>query len=313
MHTKRVCGIVGILALLWSGSFAAAQESPSGEAPSAPAGESSTTATSGGEEPTSATATSATPTSATPTNATPTNATPTNAAPTNAVPTNAAPTNAAPTNAAPTNAAPTNATPPEPVSQDDLPPGLRTAVDDEEPLFGAEPEVERAPWRVLASVGVGTSIRLVQNLELQQERFAPAYVEVRGGVVLPQRGRVGHELTLAATTNLSGDGTYTSGIDPFGQWTLTPAYAVRVGFPEGPVPDFVLRGRLGVPLVLTPDVTWGLEVDASITYAFLAGLGAYFELGYATYFGAEDRAGDLTVHPLLAFELGVSVDWEVLR
>jgi hypothetical protein len=198
-------------------------------------------------------------------------------------------------------------------SQDDLPPALRTAAIDPEPMFDREPEVERAPWRVLASVGVGTSVRLVQNLELQQERFAPAYVELRGGVALPQRGRVGHELTLAATTNLSGDGTYTSGIDPFGQWAIAPAYAVRVGFPAGPVPDFVLRGRLGVPLVLAPDLTWGIEVDASITYAILAGLGAYFELGYATYFGAEDRAGDLTVHPLLAFELGVSVDWEVLR
>jgi hypothetical protein len=199
------------------------------------------------------------------------------------------------------------------VSQDDLPPGLRTAALDPEPTFEREPELERAPWRVLASVGVGTSVRLVQNLELQQERFAPAYVELRGGVALPQRGRVGHEITLAATTNLSGDGTYTSGIDPFGQWAIAPAYAVRVGFPAGPVPDFVLRGRLGVPLVLAPDLTWGVEVDASITYAILAGLGAYFELGYATYFGAEDRAGDLTVHPLLAFELGVSVDWEVLR
>lgn len=290
---RRAYGIVAILAL-WSASSAVAQ------APTSTPTEPSTAAGEAAAPPTTESATA--PTSATPT---PTSATP-SAAPTTAAPATAtAPTSATPTPAAPTAIAPT--------SQDDLPPGLRTSAIDPEPMFEREPEVVRTPWRVLASVGVGTSLRLVQNLELQQERFAPAYLELRGGVALPQRGRVGHELTLAATSNLSGDGTYTSGIDPFGQWAIAPAYAVRVGFPAGPVPDFVLRGRLGVPLVLAPDLTWGVEVDASITYAILAGLGAYFELGYATYFGAEDRAGDLTVHPLLAFELGVSVDWEVLR
>lgn len=278
---RRAYGIVVILASL-SASSVVAQAPASTESPtdpstaSAEAGAAATTAATGTTEAIAAPATNASTTTA-----------------------------SAPPSAPTAIAAPT--------SQDDLPPGLRTAAIDPEPMFAREPEVERAPWRVLASVGVGTSVRLVQNLELQQERFAPAYVELRAGVALPQRGRVGHELTLAATTNLSGDGTYTSGIDPLGQWAIAPAYAVRVGFPAGPVPDFVLRGRLGVPLVLAPDLTWGVEVDASITYAILAGLGAYFELGYATYFGAEDRAGDLTVHPLLAFELGVSVDWEVLR
>jgi len=302
---RRAYGIVAILASL-SASNVVAQAPTSTESVSTESASAETNAASVEESAASATAATSSPTGAPPT-ATPTTAP---ATPTTA-PTTAPTTVATPTAAT---AAPTSTPAPTPVtSQDDLPPALRTAAIDPEPMFDREPEVERAPWRVLASVGVGTSVRLVQNLELQQERFAPAYVELRGGVALPQRGRVGHELTLAATTNLSGDGTYTSGIDPFGQWAIAPAYAVRVGFPAGPVPDFVLRGRLGVPLVLAPDLTWGIEVDASITYAILAGLGAYFELGYATYFGAEDRAGDLTVHPLLAFELGVSVDWEVLR
>ncbi|MCB9616530.1 MAG: hypothetical protein H6722_29190 [Sandaracinus sp.] len=239
-------------------------------------------------------------------------ATPSEAAtPDAATPDAATPDAATPDAATPDAATPDAATP---VPQDDLPPALRTrAAMDDEPLFAAPEQTPRAPWRVLASVGVGTSIRLVRNLELQQERFAPAYLELRGGVALPQRGRVGHELSLAVTGNLSGDGSYTSGIDPMQQWVLSPGYAVRVGFPAGAVPDFVVRGRVGIPVVLAPDVTWGVEVDASFTYALLAGLGIYAEVGYGTFFGAEDRAGDLTVNPVIGLELGAMLDWEVLR
>ncbi len=164
----------------------------------------------------------------------------------------------------------------------------------------------------MAAVGVGGAVRLAE-LQLQQERLAPVYLEIRGGVAIPQRGRVGHELSLGLTTNLARDGTYTAGVDAVEQWIVAPAYALRVGFPQGPVPDYVLRGRVGLPVVLAPDLTWGVEVDASLTYALLAGLGVYVELGVATYLGAEDRAGDQTMHPVLALELGASLDWEVLR
>ncbi|MCB9635116.1 MAG: hypothetical protein H6721_23570 [Sandaracinus sp.] len=254
-----------------------------------------------------ATSTTESPAAETPADATP-DETPTEAEAAPATPVAATePEAASPTAAAPAEAA-------TPVNQDDLPPALRTrAAMDDEPLFATPVEAPRTPWRVLASVGFGTSIRLVKNLELQQERFAPAYLELRGAVALPQRGRVGHELSLAVTGNLSGDGSYTSGIDPMQQWVVSPGYAVRVGFPAGAVPDFVVRGRVGIPVVLTPDVTWGVEVDASFTYALLAGLGIYAEVGYGTFFGAEDRAGDLTVNPMIGLELGVMLDWEVLR
>lgn len=198
-------------------------------------------------------------------------------------------------------------------AQDDLPPGLRRRAPlDDEPVRLPDVTPPREPWRVVASLGIGGAVRLAE-LQLQQERLAPAYLELRAGVTLPQRGRIGHELTLGLTTNVARDGTYTAGVDALEQWVVAPAYGVRVGFPHGPVPDFVLRGRVGLPVVLTPDVTWGVEVDASLTYALLAGLGVYVELGYATYFGAEDRAGDRTTHPVLALELGVALDWEVLR
>ncbi|MBX3250128.1 MAG: hypothetical protein KF901_23320 [Myxococcales bacterium] len=244
---------------------------------------------------------------------------PVEAQPVEAQPVEPQPVEPQPVEPQPVAAQPTAASADEPdgaassVAQDDLPPALRTVVDvaDFEPTRPRTPP--RAPWRVVASLGVGTSLRIVRNLELQQERFAPAFLTLRGGVALPQRGRFGHELAVGVSANLSGDGSYTSGVDPFQQWTLTPSYGLRVAFPAAAVPDWILRARVGLPMSPAPDFTWGAEVDASITHQLLAGLGVTVELGSSTFFGAKNRNGNLTVHPLIFATLGVTLDWEVLR
>lgn len=198
-------------------------------------------------------------------------------------------------------------------AQDELPPALQdqSGLDDE--LLPREPSTPpRDALRVIAGVGGGFSIRLVRNLEFQQERFAPSYFDVFGGVVLPGRGRLRHAATLHVASNLSGDGNYTFGLDPLQQWVLTPAYTARFALQDDPVPDFLLYGRFGVPLALSPDFSWGLELDVGATYMLLAGFGIYVEVGYSMFFGAKDRSGDLTIHPLLSGELGVVFDIEVL-
>ncbi len=195
---------------------------------------------------------------------------------------------------------------------DDLPPALRESTLDPELHGPAEPESESPPLRIVAGIGGGATIRLVKHLDLQQERFAPSYLEVFGGVVLPVGGRIGHQVTLAVATNLSGDGSYTAGIDPLQQWTLTPAYTARISFPEDPVPDWILFGRFGVPLTLSSDFSWGLGLDVGAAYMFTAGIGVYVEIDYSMYFGADDRSGNATIHPLLSGELGVLFDIEVL-
>ncbi len=198
-------------------------------------------------------------------------------------------------------------------AQSELPPALQeqTGLDDE--LMPREPTSEpREALRVIAGVGGGVSIRLVKNLEFQQERFAPSYLDVFGGVVLPGRGRLRHAVTLHVTANLSGDGNYTFGLDPMEQWTFTPAYTARFALQDDPVPDFLIYGRFGVPLTVSPDFTWGVELDVGAAYMLLAGFGIYAEIGYSMFFGADDRGGDLSIHPLLSGELGVLFDIEVL-
>lgn len=195
---------------------------------------------------------------------------------------------------------------------DEAPPGLAPqAQDDEAPTDAPAPE-PNDPLRVVAGVGGGFSVRLVQNLEFQQERFAPSYLDAFGGVVLPGSGLFRHQLTLQVSVNLSGDGNYTFGLDPLEQWTFMPAYTLRIQPQRVAVPDYYVYGRLGVPLTVSPDFTWGVEVDAGFTYMLLAGFGVYAEVGYSMFVGAKDRSGSVSLHPLLSAELGVVFDIEVL-
>ena len=202
---------------------------------------------------------------------------------------------------------------PAPVNQDDLPPALRTPVDDEIPGAAREPRVPNEPLRIVGSLGAGLGIRLTQRDGFQQDRLAPGYVEAYGGVVLPGHGQLRHEVGLAAGFNLNDDGTFSLGPEAGRQWTFTPAYTLRLALSEDPVPDWLLLGRVGVPLTVSPDFTWGLQLDVGATYMILAGLGVYAEVGAATFFGAEDRNGDLTVHGILSVELGARIEFEVLR
>lgn len=195
---------------------------------------------------------------------------------------------------------------------EELPPGLQTEGLDPELSNAPPPRAPAEPLRIVAGLGGGFSIRLVRNLEFQQERFAPSFLEVFGGVVLPGRGRFRHQTSLHIAGNLSGDGNFSFGLDPLEQWTIMPAYTLRIALQDTPVPDYLLYGRIGVPLTVSPDFVWGIQADVGFTYMLLAGFGVYVELGYSMFFGGEDRGGDTSIHPLLSGELGVVFDIEVL-
>ena len=191
----------------------------------------------------------------------------------------------------------------------------RPPMEGEERAYSFDEKEERGEHRrlrIFANVGAGVGLRLVQNLEFQQDRFSPAYVEIQGGVTLPGYSRLRHSFVLAVNSNLNGDGGFDFGLDPFNQWTITPGYMLRIGFPDNAAPDIWIGAKVGVPLTIAPDFSVGAELAASFTYMFLAGFGIYAEAGASMFFGADSRAGNLTVHPILALELGVAFDFEVL-
>jgi hypothetical protein len=73
-----------------------------------------------------------------------------------------------------------------------------------------------------------------------------------------------------------------------------------------------LRGRAGFPIVLAPDSNIGFEVAAAAAWLFTGGIGVTAELTGSLFYGAATLDKSSTTIPLLALELGVWVDYEVL-
>lgn len=209
------------------------------------------------------------------------------------------------------------ATDPEPqetdAPSDELPPALQ-AEDVEIPSMRPARTVERqrAPLRVYGRLGAGLGIRLTVEDQFQQDRLSPAFLDLAGGVVIPGTGPVRHAFQVGVNSNLDPDGSGLGGIRPFTQWVVTPSYVARIAFSDDPVPFVQLTARVGVPLTLSPDFNFGGEVAIGAQVLFLAGVGAYLEAGYSLFFGGQNRAGDTSMHHILAVSAGATIDFELL-
>lgn len=73
-----------------------------------------------------------------------------------------------------------------------------------------------------------------------------------------------------------------------------------------------LSGRAGVPIVLGPDTTWGIEGAVGASRLLTGTLGFSAELVGSVFYGAavQDRA--VTAIPIVSLELGLVADWELL-
>jgi hypothetical protein len=97
-------------------------------------------------------------------------------------------------------------------------------------------------------------------------------------------------------------------LDGIPQEVIAPSYLLAYRFGGG----LVAYGRAGVPIVLEPDLTAGFELGAGGAWLFNSGIGATAELSGALYYGAATHETSATVIPLVALQLGVLVDWELL-
>ena len=78
-------------------------------------------------------------------------------------------------------------------------------------------------------------------------------------------------------------------------------------------PGVALYGRLAVPLVVTPSVTWGLEAGAGTVWFARAGLGLSFEVVGDVFYGAATQEVRAAAYPVVSGQLGVVIAYEVLR
>lgn len=185
---------------------------------------------------------------------------------------------------------------------------------------GARPAEPEDPLRIMAFLGAGFGFRFIRNIdpEFQQEFLAPGYLDLGAAVFLPG-AEIRHGFGLALSTNISPDvanATYASPV--LGQWLVTPSYHFLVPLRRvlsDMDHDWVqLQGRVGVPIVFSTNrrgelstVTVGGEVAAAAHFKFLAGLGAYVEVGLAVFGGTNS-----TFHPVVGVDAGLLFDYEVL-
>jgi len=96
-------------------------------------------------------------------------------------------------------------------------------------------------------------------------------------------------------------------LDGIGQFGVTPSYLVQYRLS----PMLGLRGRLGVPVVVAPDTTWGLEAAVGPNLGVAFGLGVMAELVGSVFLGAATEETSVTAIPMLSVQLGLFFDHEV--
>lgn len=91
------------------------------------------------------------------------------------------------------------------------------------------------------------------------------------------------------------------------QAVLTPSYLAwrRWG-------AWAAHGRAGVPIVLSPDVTWGLEAAGGGTWFFLGGFGVMAEVVGDVFYGAGTAEVAAATYPVLSGQIGLVAAYEVL-
>jgi hypothetical protein len=128
--------------------------------------------------------------------------------------------------------------------------------------------------------------------------LAATYLDL-GGALLFGPGDFRQGMALSGSVALQG----------IGQLVLTPSYLALFGVSD----DVALRGRAGIPVVVAPDTTAGLEgaVGASLGVAY--GLGVVAELIGSIFFGAATDERSITTIPMLSLQLGICFDHQVAR
>lgn len=96
--------------------------------------------------------------------------------------------------------------------------------------------------------------------------------------------------------------------DGIRQEVATPSYLLVKRFS----PRVLAYGRAGLPIVLEPDASVGLEAGLGSAYFLTANFGLGAELDFSLFYGAATIDRALTVIPVASLALGVFFDWEHL-
>jgi hypothetical protein len=92
------------------------------------------------------------------------------------------------------------------------------------------------------------------------------------------------------------------------QHVLSPSYVLLYRLPL----PWLVTGRLGVPIVLSPDVGGGVEAAIGGIFRVLAAWALRAELVGSLFYGAATLDTGRTTIPIISLQIGVWGDYEVL-
>ncbi len=160
------------------------------------------------------------------------------------------------------------------------------------------------PVSGLLSLAVGRGLRFNNPYRLatplgdtaESVSLAATYLDFGLAVLFGQRD-FRHGAALSGSVALQG----------IGQFVLTPSYMAQFGLSHG----VGVRARVGVPVVVAPDTSLGLEAAVGPSIDMAYGLGAALELVGSVFFGAATDQTSVTTIPMLSLQVGVFFDHQV--
>ena len=160
-----------------------------------------------------------------------------------------------------------------------------------------------SPIDLVATAYVGDGLRFnnpyrlatVLGSNAQSLSRTAGYVDVGAAILSGSPARLAHGLALRVSVAVEG----------VPQSVLTPSYLVlhRVG-------SWGAYARAGLPVVLSPDTTWGVEAAAGGLWFARAGLGVAAELVGDVFYGAGTREVARPAYPILSAQAGLWISWE---
>ncbi len=173
------------------------------------------------------------------------------------------------------------------------------------PSSSAAQETKTGYVQLFATAFVGDGLRFNNPYRLatplgssaESVSRTAAYTDVGLGATLGSPTWLQHGLALRMSFALEG----------VRQAVLTPAYQVWRRWTS-----WAVYGRAGVPIVLSPTTTWGLETGLGCVYFPRAGIGVAAEIVGDVFYGAGTREVATPAYPIASGQLGVIVAYEVL-
>jgi hypothetical protein len=168
------------------------------------------------------------------------------------------------------------------------------------------PDLRKPGWiDVLATAFVGDGLRFnnpyrlstVLGTQAQSLSRTAAYTDVGAAALIGDPLFLAHGLALRVSLAMEGvpQAVTTMAYEVMRRWGPWGAYA-----------------RAGVPLVVSPNTTWGLEAGVGGVWFVRAGVGVAAEVVGDVFYGAGTREVASPAYPVLSAQGGVLLSWEVM-